>query len=356
MPQNDFVFSVTSFKADDGECLFVRCAADGECFNLLIDGGRGGLLGPIKRFLAALPENQRQIDVFLVTHIDDDHIVGAIEIIKDEYLNSLIKDVWFNSRELEFQKPVSELTIENGNALAKLLRGMGDRWNKYFKGRAIVWSSQAPAQISVLRGTTITVLGPSEADFEKLKACWPEPEEDRKEEETVLPPFITPMGEDILDVENLGKSVSEIDTSRFNRSSIAIHLQHRDKSVLLSSDSYALQLVEAMKRDIGWPINLALATIPHHGSRRNIDRAMADGVCATFWLISTNGRHHKHPHPESVARIIMGANERGDRPTLVFNHRHKQAEVWDDCRYKRDFNYQTRYRIETDDFITVNLS
>lgn len=356
MLPSEFEFTVTSFKANDGECLFVRCVADRESFNLLVDGGRGGLKGTLLKYLSELPEGQRHIDVFLVTHIDDDHIVGAIEILQDETLNAVIKDVWFNSPDLELQKPVTDLTIESGNKLMKLLRTMKDRWNKLFSGSAVVWPNHGALRVPVMKATVVSVLGPSQEDFERLRKEWPGPGEEKEEAEKELPSFVTAMGDDDIDIQKLGSKDTSVDTSKFNRSSIAIHLQHHHRSILLSSDSYGPQLVEAMKRDIGWPAKVTLATVPHHGSRRNIHRAMADGLTSEFWLISTDGAGHKHPHADSLSRIVLGTKARGEKPTFVFNHRHKQALAWDKLGYKTAFNYVTRYADDDDDWITIDLS
>lgn len=355
MLPSDFEFKVTSFKAADGECLFVRCVAEGESFNLLVDGGRGGLKESIRKVLLSLPEEQRHIDAFMVTHVDDDHIVGAIEILEDTDLKSIIKDVWFNSSGLEVQNPVTHLTVENGNKLVGILAEMGDRWNRRFSAGAIVWPDHGALRASLMKHTSVTVLGPSQKDFDQLRKRWPTPDEEREPEEKERPSYVTTMGQDDIDIQTLGSKDSSTDTSKFNRSSIAIHLQHHDRSILLSSDSYGPQLVTAMMRDVRWPMEVTLATIPHHGSRRNINRAMADGLKAKFWLVSTNGAGHQHPHADSLSRILVGAKARGERPMLVFNHRHKQAAVWDNASYKAVFEYATCYAEDGEDWITIDL-
>ena len=46
--------------------------------------------------IAALPRSQRRFELLIVSHIDNDHIDGALELLADRTLGVTFDDVWFN--------------------------------------------------------------------------------------------------------------------------------------------------------------------------------------------------------------------------------------------------------------------
>ena len=77
-------------QADNGDCILITT----EKFNILIDGGMGRTY---YRSLKDKLEELEQIDLVILTHIDEDHIAGLIELFKDEEIRPKVKKVWFNS-------------------------------------------------------------------------------------------------------------------------------------------------------------------------------------------------------------------------------------------------------------------
>jgi beta-lactamase superfamily II metal-dependent hydrolase len=71
------------FHAADGDCLLLS-SEDGTK-NMLIDGGRrGSFTANTRSHLKKLRDDQRKLDVVCVTHIDNDHISGILQLIEDE--------------------------------------------------------------------------------------------------------------------------------------------------------------------------------------------------------------------------------------------------------------------------------
>lgn len=92
--------------------------------------------------------------------------------------------------------------------------------------------------------------------------------------------------------------------------------------------------------------------LAHHGSRNNTDRALASLLWAPTWIFSSNGASNtKHPHKESVARVLHDG--KGVK-TLVFNYRTGFNDVWDDEDLMEEFAYEAIYG-DGQSSITVDL-
>lgn len=75
---------LTVFHASDGDCLLLS-SKDSTPRRMLIDGGRAASYQKNTRdFLGALRTANQKIDVVCVSHIDDDHITGILQLVEDE--------------------------------------------------------------------------------------------------------------------------------------------------------------------------------------------------------------------------------------------------------------------------------
>jgi beta-lactamase superfamily II metal-dependent hydrolase len=71
------------FHAADGDCLLL--STDDEQHHMLVDGGRKGTFEANTRaHLAQLHENDKMLDVICVSHVDNDHISGILQLVEDE--------------------------------------------------------------------------------------------------------------------------------------------------------------------------------------------------------------------------------------------------------------------------------
>src|SRR3990172_1375391 len=73
---------LTVFQSDKGDCLLIK-SADGR--HMLVDGGmRESYLKHASRVLGKLREGKEKLDVVYVSHIDQDHISGILQMMEDE--------------------------------------------------------------------------------------------------------------------------------------------------------------------------------------------------------------------------------------------------------------------------------
>jgi len=106
-----------------GDCLLVSCPVGRGTWRMLVDTGTDELYPVLGRRLGKLPmaaDGRRHIDLFVVTHIDHDHIGGAGLLLADKALGVAYGDVWFNAPPAHAARGVAE-----GEALSHLLGAGG---------------------------------------------------------------------------------------------------------------------------------------------------------------------------------------------------------------------------------------
>ncbi|MEW5916887.1 MAG: MBL fold metallo-hydrolase [Gemmatimonadota bacterium] len=72
---------LTIYQSDKGDCLLLE-AKTGELF--LCDGGMRASMREVRNELTTLRDAQRPIDLVYVSHIDNDHITGVLQLLEDE--------------------------------------------------------------------------------------------------------------------------------------------------------------------------------------------------------------------------------------------------------------------------------
>ena len=83
-----------------GDCLLIECPVSKRTWRMLVDTGPDDTYPVLRTRLAAIAANadgRRLIDLFVVTHIDHDHIGGASRLLADRSLKLNFCDVWFNA-------------------------------------------------------------------------------------------------------------------------------------------------------------------------------------------------------------------------------------------------------------------
>lgn len=334
---------------EDGDCLLLEYGDGGFTRRLLIDGGRAGTYPRIKSALAGLGG---LIDVLVITHVDQDHILGVLALLDDPQRPVEFGDVWFNG--FDQLLDTEGFGAQDGEKLTTALMEQEIPWNVAFSGRSIEvgrpvdWFDD---------GSTMEVLSPDRAQLEKLVPDWVKecarhgliPGQDPV---PAVPGFES-FGP--VDMDALAASAFKPDTSRTNLTSIGFLFEFEGKRIVFTGDADDRRLVSSLRPralEEGGRLHIDALKVAHHGSDHNLSKDLLDMVDCSRYLISTSGARHAHPNEIAMARILKHG---GSEKEIVFNYR-SRAALWDLDGLKERFGYTVLAPSETEDgFITVEF-
>lgn len=349
------MFRIDMLPAFNGDCLWVEFGSDADPRFILIDGGTTGTWSDLKA--RVLHERQRMggklhIELFVVTHVDADHIGGALKLLEQSGpLGITFGDVWFNGyRHLDNQRmpaPDDVLGGKQGEQLSALIDDARLNWNQAFDRRAVMVPDTGPLPSVDIAGMTLTLLSPTFEKLQMLKPVW--------EKEVVKAGLVpgeayevveAPTDRDILGdrtVEQLAEAPFRPDTSEANGSSIAFLAEFEGKRAYFGADAHAGVVRASLERGPlqgKAALEITAFKVPHHGSKNNTDVALVTALPAKHYLLSTNGDQHEHPDPEAVARIAVHGPA-GKR--LHFNYDTPFNSQWSLVGRRSTFHYSTAY-------------
>jgi beta-lactamase superfamily II metal-dependent hydrolase len=309
------MFRIELLPAAHGDAIWIEYGDAKRPRRVVIDGGPAPTYekGLFER-LRMLPNNGR-IDLFVVTHIDADHIDGAIILLQQAA--DRIDEVWFNDlSQLPTEKAETFQPIQ-GEFLSALLdtpkiRG---RWNTRAGGSAIMIPEKGPLPVWELPDNArLTLLSPGFQQTRRLRSRWNSAIRDfspgdREEALRRLkargeyrpPPFPAVFG---------GDRMFGDDRSVANGSSIAFLLEHDGVCCLFAGDAHARVLSSSLREVVaarnagrGGPLRLDAVKLPHHGSLSNVSDELLGLIECSNWLVSTNGAIFGHPNIETAQLV-----------------------------------------------------
>ena len=344
---------IDMLPAAQGDALWIEYGDEHSPKRILIDGGtKGSWKEGLRARIEGLPAADRHFELLIVTHIDADHIDGALKLLQDETLGTSFGDVWFNGwRHLpETLEPLGPVAGERlTDAIVHAWTSVERRVRREGGGRSRPHGALPKAKLA--DELSITVLAPGLEQLFELRPVWKKAiEEAGLDPETPQPAPVEPPAHGLEhlggapNVDALAASVFEEDSAEPNGSSIVILLEHDGKSVLLTGDAFpsvVLAGVERLNAERNVPkLSLDKFKVPHHGSRFNLSPALIAAIDCKDHLFSSNGKQTEHPHPESVARVLAAS---GAGTRLFFNYTTTFNEAWADATLQNTRGYTTTY-------------
>ncbi|MBN1038262.1 MULTISPECIES: MBL fold metallo-hydrolase [unclassified Clostridium] len=388
------IIQIEMFPAKKGDVFLLRFDNKN---NILIDMGyRDTYTNYIRDRLIQIKNEGQCIDLLVITHIDQDHIEGAIEFFKENgnCNNSKIvevKEIWHNSyRHLQFDKEkrdkisnfethrLEEIILANsnrrenttneskqikakhGSTLAGYLYGFDyeKRWNTKFNHKAVNLDNRREIEFDYIK---IYMLSPNTDNLKRLSNKWLK--ELRKfdfdfniSDEKIfddayemylkkIKPLMDVNDEEKVSyrkvnfktvIDNLIESTDN-STSESNESSIAFIIEYKNVKVLFLGDADESIILNGLNKynNLGNELDFDVIKLSHHGSIRN-NYNLIDIIKAKRYLISTNGKSYGHPDENVIAKIIMHNKEHKE---LYFNYPIKMLEEINDIQLREKYNY-----------------
>ncbi len=331
------------FEAGCGDSILVSTS---EGTHILIDGG---ISNTYQDEISFKLDEVDKLDLVVVTHIDNDHICGIMELLNDKYNSPKIKQLWFNM--------ASEEIMFTSNDSNEIGQGQGNLFTHFISQSQIPYLNNIYLDedeknniFSIGSDINLILLSPSSKDLERLREKWDNNEilRDCNGKKVEIGGTNRPI--DRRELDTLYDTKFGLETSYTNKSSIAFILEYKEKKFLLLGD-VDIKVVNTQLKKIGYSRNNKLSVefvkLSHHGSKKNINSEFLDLVETDTFITLTDGTHpnnstYKHPDKETYA-LIVNHEDRAENINFYFNYSQPIEK-----KFPRDMNEEVQYGFRAD--------
>jgi hypothetical protein len=350
------LFTLEALQAAQGDCLLLHYGPSESPLVALIDGGPNPIykdfLRPRLEELRAVRGDPLKLQLVAVSHIDDDHINGIIDLTADmlqrqedgEELPYDILALWHNSFDdilgsgqisalpssvaaladgavpsgVAVEQPTELVvaSIPQGRKLRDNAAALALDVNAPFDGLVL-----APREVDWGDGLKLTVVGPSQERVDDLQQKW---------DADVRRRSLSPT-----------QAAAYLDRSVYNLSSIVFLAEVRKKRMLLTGDARGDDILAGL-REAGLldrpPLHVDLLKLPHHGSDRNVETEFFRKIVADHYVASGDGTDD---NPEIAALKMISEAREDDDFTVHLTNRTGEKNLG---RRLRDFEDDERRR------------
>lgn len=351
-------FQLTIFPAGCGDAICISYKGNsGTDRRIMIDSGyMYTYYHVILPWLSDLPSNA-QIDLWILTHLDADHINGAYAMVTDKggaLPKGLIHRLWFNFFGEMFLPSESEKV---GYKKAINLRDNLHQMNCQ-EICSTVTTEMKPQELD---GATLTILSPDSVAYEQLRAEWGVEEAAywEAEEAEDVAGTIYPDDQQKIAALVARNDPKENKKDTTNGSSIAFLLESDEEKILMLGDALPSILITSLKKLLAEreldKLKVDYVKLAHHGSIQNYNRELFDLIdCDSFIICSDGYNRYKLPNKETLAKLI----ERPDKTkplTFYANYdspRYKNMFDTDEAE-RKDLNFNILVRGEDADNLII---
>ena len=309
-----------SCKAHDGDYFWLRYKHDEEkrYHNVVIDGGRKSNASDFCEMLKRIYENGEQVDAMVLTHFDQDHIMGMLVGLQKAQKKNCIPEIaalylntgrgyWehHKSRENEYSLPEENINIpmiDTSGYSANDLMKLADFLQEYgLEGHIYPYIVQSCREIQI-GDAKFCIISPSDTSLKNLVQNY---------SDLMQVPPATPYGgadpEWLVSLDELsGCNVSE-DASLSNGASIAFLFQFEKIRIAFLGDAHPSVCVDGLLK-LGYssqkPCCVDLVKLSHHGSKHNCSNELLQILRTQNYLLSTDGKSGKLPNKTVLAKLL----------------------------------------------------
>lgn len=345
----DSVFRMHVIAAGHGDCLWVDFGDPDAPTRILVDAGTQATFPELKRAMNCVRGARPSHELFVVTHVDQDHIGGALALMEDEDIAAQFKEIWFNGwKHLQQALGMQPLGAVMGERLSSALEKVPKKWNASFShGPVLRRSGNAGICRRSVGGATVTILSPTSKELVALRGKWAAEVKAAGMVPGIPPrkplairPGMQALGS--LDIRRLADTHVDVDTAEANGSSIAMLIEFGGKRLLLGADAHPSVLLAGIRQiQPAGRLPVDVFKVPHHGSAANVTDELLDAIDPKTVIFSSNGARFKHPDEIAIARVVR--KYEGQGVELVFNYETEFNRLWKSKPLQRKWGYSTNY-------------
>ncbi|WP_027907839.1 ComEC/Rec2 family competence protein [Pseudomonas taiwanensis] len=345
---------ILMLKAGYGDSILIV----GNTTNILVDGGTAKSFDEWSKSIQKIDK----LDALFVTHIDNDHVGGAIKLLTSEHSNKVEK-IYFNGANQIVVNPspdsgtrnddielsaISASTVlfdedkqigySEGTSLSFILQSKCLNANLEFNGKAV--TRQSLQNIITVGEFKLNLIGPTKENLDSLRDNWLALLKSRGIKRRIIDKKYSSAFESYIssidlptksdqtissnsdDIDYLASRPFKDDDSLPNKSSISFLLKAESKSILMLGDSDAATISSWLNENAISILNVDAIKVPHHGSKNNFNIELIKRINTPYYLISTNGKKSSHPDLETIARILKYAPNRSAKIILNYKIQH----------------------------------
>ena len=314
-------------KALHGDAFIFTVEEDGEKFVMVVDSGPEDSYPTIGKELDKLDH----IDLFVITHMHDDHTGGLITWLKRNHANALkVGCFWVNcASSLRVKCGTKVSAYDEDYTLGSLLSEIekefpewNHRWRENICNKdGIIVRHDKPF-------VEIQIIGPADVSQKRYEDEYVARKGSTKVSKATVQDLLS------VDLEKLAKTPLIQDSEIPNGASIAFIVTTHDGKYMMLGDvrekdvyDYLTSVMHITKDD---PLTLNYVKMAHHGSQYNVSNRLLDLLDTENYIFLTDGGDGSASHPNriTIARILCREDrDKTKHVNLIFNYSLKEMKA-----------------------------
>jgi beta-lactamase superfamily II metal-dependent hydrolase len=348
------------FQSDKGDCLLLE-SADGK-HRILCDGGMSGAMREhVRPHLSKLRDAGQEIDAVYVSHVDQDHILGVLQLLQDELAWRVFDHHGGTTRKPKVPRPPVMHRIWHNAFRDQVPKNHGDIEKLLAAAAPVLFGTGLPDHIAVahelnaiangvsealkvsklaspdlldipvneipgvagkqrlmmvragqpafsIGSLRLTIVGPTRDELENLREGWNNwlrengkvVRQIREQMEKRMDEFASGEAENPFDLRDWFGVPDHEGVTAPNVASLMFMVEENGKRLLLTGDSQQDIILKGLTRTgflESGSLHLDVLKVQHHGSENNVDDLFCRQVSADHYVFCGNGSHG-NPEPE----------------------------------------------------------